>query len=188
MRRKTVSILGGVAVLLCLARAGMADTQAVDGVVAYVNEHAITSSDVREAIPLVLQQAARAGQDGGPRPKPAQVFEKALNLLIERRLIIDAYGKDTYAVPPNVLKAANWYQRDPGFVKGAPAISAADPARTQILFNRRVTYKGREDDFEVDEQSRLQRVFMGAHLIMEFDMPLWREVEELVISAARGRD
>jgi len=102
--------------------------------------------------------------------------------------VIDAYGKDTYAVPPNVLKAANWYQRDPGFVKGAPAISAADPARTRILFNRLVSYKGRENEFEVDEQSRLQRVFMGAHLIMEFDMPLWREVEELVISATRGRD
>jgi hypothetical protein len=101
---------------------------------------------------------------------------------------VDAYGKDTYTVPPNVLAAANWFQRDHLFIKGAPLLRAEDPARTRILFNRKVSYKGRRGEIEIDEQSRMQTFFMGAHLTMEFDMPLWREVEEMVIEAARGRD
>jgi pimeloyl-ACP methyl ester carboxylesterase len=102
--------------------------------------------------------------------------------------VVDAYGKDPYTVPPNVRAAANWFQRDHLFIKGAPLLRAEDPARTRILFNRKVSYKGRRGEFEIDEQSRMQTFFMGEHLIMEFDMPLWREVQELVIEAARGRD
>ena len=102
--------------------------------------------------------------------------------------IVDAYGKDSYLVPPNVRSAANWYQRDQLLVKGAPLIRAEDPSRTRVLFNRRLSYKGREREFEIDEQSRLQTLFLGAHLVMEFDMPLWREVEQMIISAALERD
>ncbi|MBE0656787.1 MAG: hypothetical protein IH602_03800 [Bryobacteraceae bacterium] len=102
--------------------------------------------------------------------------------------VVDAYGKDPYTVPPNVLAAANWFQRDHLFIKGAPLLRAEDPERTRILFNRKVSYKGRRGEFEIDEQSRLQTFFMGAHLVMEFDMPLWREVEKMVIEAALGRD
>ncbi|MBA3973041.1 MAG: hypothetical protein C0504_02345 [Candidatus Solibacter sp.] len=102
--------------------------------------------------------------------------------------VVDAYGKDAYTVPPNVRAAANWFQRDHLFVKGAPLLRAEDAARTRILFNRKVSYKGRRGEFEIDEQSRMGTFFMGTHLTMEFDMPLWREVEEMVIEAARGRD
>lgn len=102
--------------------------------------------------------------------------------------LVDAYGKDPYTVPPNVQAAANWFQRDHLFIKGAPLLRAEDPARTRILFNRKMSYKGRHGQFEIDEQSRMQTFFMGAHLVMEFDMPLWCEVEEMVIEAARGRD
>ena len=102
--------------------------------------------------------------------------------------IVDAYGKDSYLVPPNVRSAANWYQRDQLLVKGAPLIRADDPSLTRILFNRRLSYKGREREFEIDEQSRLQTFFLGAHLITEFDMPLWREVEQLITSAALEHD
>jgi hypothetical protein len=102
--------------------------------------------------------------------------------------IVDAYGKDPYTVPSNVLAAANWFQRDHLFIKGAPELRAEDPSRTRILFNRKVSYKGRRGEIEIDEQSRLQTFFMDEHLLMEFDMPLWREVEEMVIAAARGRD
>jgi pimeloyl-ACP methyl ester carboxylesterase len=102
--------------------------------------------------------------------------------------IVDAYGKDSYLVPPNVHSAANWFQRDQLLVKGAPSLRAEDPSRTRILFNRRLSYRGRERQPEIDEQSRLQTLFLGAHLVMEFDMPLWREVEQMIISAALEHD
>ena len=102
--------------------------------------------------------------------------------------VVDAYGKDSYLVPPNVREAANWFQRDHFFIKGAPELRAEDPSRTRILFNRRLSYKGRGHEFQIDEQSRLQTLFMGAHLVMEFDMALWNEVEQMVTSAALERD
>jgi len=102
--------------------------------------------------------------------------------------VVDAYGKDSYLVPPNVREAANWFQRDHLFIKGAPELRAEDPSRTRILFNRRLSYKGRGHEFQIDEQSRLQTLFMGSHLVMEFDMALWNEVEQMVTSAALERD
>lgn len=103
-------------------------------------------------------------------------------------VVVDGYGKDSYTVPPNVRAAANWFQRNHLFINGAPELRAEDPSRTRILFNRRLSYKGREREFQIDEQSRMQTLFMGEHLVMEFDMPLWREVEEMVISAVLARD
>lgn len=101
--------------------------------------------------------------------------------------VVDAYGRDPYTVPPNVRAAANWFQRDHLFIRGAPLLRAEDPGRTRILFNRKVSYKGRRSEFEIDEQSRMQTLFMGEHLVMEFDMALWREVEQMITSAALER-
>ena len=45
-----------VAAMLCLGPGARAGTQAVDGVVAYVNEHVITGGDVVEAVQPILPQ------------------------------------------------------------------------------------------------------------------------------------
>lgn len=93
-----------VYVVACSAVLGMgpaasAATQAVDGVVAYVNEHVITGSDVEEAVRPVLQQmlSARKGED--LQGKLRKVYDDALNSLIERHLILDAYGKMEQKLP-----------------------------------------------------------------------------------------
>lgn len=118
-------------------------------------------------------------------------FARTLNDLgVQVRLaaIVDSYGRDPYTVPPNVVAAANWFQRDHLFIKGAREIRAADPSKTRVLFNRKVSYKGRRGEFEIEEPSRLQAFFLAEHLWTEFDMQLWREVEAIIIEAALGRD
>jgi pimeloyl-ACP methyl ester carboxylesterase len=102
--------------------------------------------------------------------------------------LVDSYGRDSYTVPPNVREAANIYQRDNLFVKGAPRITAADPARTRILYNRRVTYRGREHSIDASNDTAVHRFFLGAHTLMEYDPAVWDEVERFVIRAARARD
>jgi hypothetical protein len=102
-------------------------------------------------------------------------------------VIVDAYGSDSYVVPANVLEAANFYQRDHLFIRGAPEITAADPAKTRILGNWRSTYRGREIDAGDDTEAH--RRFMGAHTLMEYDMELWARVEDLLaraVSAGSG--
>ena len=96
-------------------------------------------------------------------------------------VVVDAYGKDPYTVPPNVAVAANLYQRDFGPVKGEPLIVAEDPARTRILGNWRYTYEGR--DVPMPGEPGIRKWFMRSHLKMEYDPAPWARVKELITSA-----
>lgn len=102
-------------------------------------------------------------------------------------IVVDAYGRDTYQVPPNVRKAANFYQRDHLFIKGAEEIRAADPSSTTILFNRRISFKnlGR---VTAGEHSLLERIWLDEHARMEYVPEVWNEVERQIIEAASARD
>ena len=59
-----------------------------------------------------------------------------------------------------------------------------NPAR----YIRRTAIAIKRHMFQIDEQARLQTFFLGAHLVMEFHMALWREVEQMLTSAALERD
>jgi pimeloyl-ACP methyl ester carboxylesterase len=95
-------------------------------------------------------------------------------------VVIDAYGHDPYTVPPNVVVAANLYQRDFGPVRGAPKIVGEDPQQTRILGNWRYSYKGQ--DVAMPGEPFLRRWFMGSHLKMEYDPEPWRRVRDLLVS------
>lgn len=103
---------------------------------------------------------------------------------VQLAIIIDAYGKDTYIIPPNVASAANIYQRDHLFIKGAPAIQPADPQKTRILFNRQVSYKGRK--LPMPEHSALKRFVLDEHAMVEYDPEIWNEVVRLITAAIAG--
>jgi len=93
-------------------------------------------------------------------------------------MIVDAYGKDAYTAPPNVREAANIFQRDHLFIKGAPEIRAEDASRTRILFNRRVSYKDRR--IALEEHSAMERFFMDEHAMVEYDREIWDEVVSII--------
>lgn len=99
-------------------------------------------------------------------------------------ITIDSFGRDSYEVPPNVRRAANYYQREHLYIKGAEELRAADPARTQILFNRKLTFKKR-DEIEADEHSWLQRFFLDEHARVEYLPEVWEEIERMIVEAAR---
>lgn len=108
---------------------------------------------------------------------------------VELALLVDAFGKDGYTVPPNVRTAANFFQRDHIVVKGASLLHPADPAATRILVNRKLSYKGRY--IPMPDRTWTQRTFMGSHIKLEYDEPLWAEIEALLVKAletARARD
>ncbi len=99
-------------------------------------------------------------------------------------ITVDSFGRDSYEVPPNVRRAANYYQREHLYIKGAEELRAADPARTQILFNRKLTFKKR-DEIEADEHSWLQRFFLDEHARVEYLPEVWEEIERMIVEAAR---
>lgn len=139
---------------------------------------------------LTREEARRArlilfGQSLGGRAtlRLARTIE-AWGITVQLAVVVDAYGRDSYVVPANVRAAANYFQRDQFMVKGASEIRTADPRKTRILLNRQVTYEGKAPPTEFVEESFLRRTFMGSHLILEFDLALWREVEDLIADAA----
>lgn len=99
-------------------------------------------------------------------------------------VLVDAYGKDPYTVPPNVREAANIFQRDHLFIKGAPEIRPEDPSRTRVLFNRQVSYKNRR--IPLEDHSGVERFFMDEHAMVEYDAEIWDEVRRLIIEAMAG--
>jgi hypothetical protein len=109
-----------------------------------------------------------------------------LGVPVRLAVIIDAYGKDTYIVPPNVGSAANIFQRDHLYIKGARALHPADPGKTRILLNRQVSYKGRK--LPMPEHSALKRFFLDEHAMVEYDQDIWDEVLRLITEAIAAPD
>lgn len=80
-------------------------------------------------------------------------------------------------IPENVAAAVNFYQPH-GLIHGQPAISAADPAKTEILGNYRFDY--RVSPAKCEGTSWFERVFTPSHIQSECDPKLWEQVEMLL--------
>jgi hypothetical protein len=80
-------------------------------------------------------------------------------------------------IPPNVAKAANFYQPG-GFVHGQAAIRAADPARTKIVGNFRFDYKAAP--YTCNEYPWYDRIFVKSHTQIECDPNVWNQAEDLI--------
>jgi hypothetical protein len=155
----------------------------------------------RETVLTFLRQALDANGDGKLQAEEAaaarlvlygQSFGGAAVVKLARELalwnvpvaltvLVDSVGRNDEVIPPNVKRAMNFYQRDPGPIRGESAIRAADPARTGILGNRRFTYRLR-NDIDLSDYPRLGRIAPIAHWKMDNDPVVWGLVEALILA------
>jgi hypothetical protein len=80
-------------------------------------------------------------------------------------------------IPDNVAEAVNFYQPH-GIIHGRAQITAANPAKTEILGNYRMDYK--KNPVECQEYSWWNRVFTPGHMQSECDPHLWSQIESMV--------
>jgi pimeloyl-ACP methyl ester carboxylesterase len=80
-------------------------------------------------------------------------------------------------IPDNVAEAVNFYQPH-GFLHGRAQITAADPAKTQVLGNYRMDYQ--RNPVECPEASWFNRVFTSGHMQSECDPHVWSQIENMV--------
>ncbi len=109
-------------------------------------------------------------------------FAREMNVLgipVALTVQVDSVGVFDSVIPPNVSKAANFYQAHRFSVRGEPQISAADPRRTRIIENTRMDYSHR--DSRRGPETWLRRRFGRAHAWMEADPALWARVETLIL-------
>lgn len=142
---------------------------------------------------LAPAEAARArvlvfGQSLGGRA--ALRFARTLhewNVPIRLLIVVDSIGRDSYVVPANTREAANYYQREHLFLKGASRLIPADSSRTRIVENLKFSLRGRKD-VQATGFNWLERFFLGRHARTENLPEIWGRVTCLLTSAASSRD
>jgi len=93
-------------------------------------------------------------------------------------------GQDDSSIPPNVKNAVNFYQTR-GIIHGRSVIRAAEPARTNILGNFRMTYQHQKID--CSNYPWLARVFNRPHHEIENDPRIWDQIASLIASELSGQ-
>jgi hypothetical protein len=93
--------------------------------------------------------------------------------------IIAKLGQKASIIPPNVASAVNFYQPR-GLLHGRSEILAADPTRTKILGNFRMTYEGHP--INCDNYPWFARVFNKPHHEIENDPRVWDQAASLIDS------
>jgi pimeloyl-ACP methyl ester carboxylesterase len=80
-------------------------------------------------------------------------------------------------IPDNVAEAVNFYQPN-GIIHGRRRITAANPAKTEILGNYRVDYE--KNPIQCPEASWAERIFIPGHMESECDPHTWSQIETMV--------
>jgi hypothetical protein len=86
-------------------------------------------------------------------------------------------GRKDSTIPPNVQHAVNFYQPR-GLLHGRSEIFAADPARTNILGNFRMTYE--DHHINCDNYGWFARTFNKPHHEIENDPRVWDQAASLI--------
>ena len=101
------------------------------------------------------------------------------NIPVLLTIQIDSVGRDDAVIPPNVRRAANFYQTNGFVIRGEGPIRAEDPQRTTIIADCRMDYSERKIDIShVNWFKKLGRV---AHSYISYDLQVWTRVEELIL-------
>ena len=80
-------------------------------------------------------------------------------------------GRDDAVIPPNVRRAANFYQKNGLVISGEGPIRAEDPNGTTIIADCRMDYSKRKIDIShVNWFKKLGRV---AHSYISYDPQVW---------------
>jgi pimeloyl-ACP methyl ester carboxylesterase len=98
---------------------------------------------------------------------------------------VDSVGLHDAVIPANVHAAVNFYQHDPGAIRGRSSIRAADPRHTAILGNFESSYVFRSVD--ESDASWARRTFGGSHAKLELDPAVWARVEQYISDAMTRR-
>jgi hypothetical protein len=88
-------------------------------------------------------------------------------------------GEHDGLLPPNVANAVNFYQAN-GLFHGRSEIAAADPARTRIIGNFRMSYN--DHPITSGSSSWFARMFMKSHIEIEDDPRIWEQAAVLIDS------
>jgi hypothetical protein len=107
-----------------------------------------------------------------------------LNVPVLLTVQVDSVGRGDEVIPANVTAAANLYQQNGRIIRGPQSIRAESPKRTRILGNFRYDYHN--SDIDISDLPWHKTIFRNDHTRMDRDPKVWKQVEELILNAAKG--
>jgi len=146
------------------------------------NENGKLEPEERTSARLILY-----GQSfgGAAVVKLARQLEK-LRVPVLLTVQIDSVGRGDGRIPPNVLRAANIFQKNGLLIRGEAPIVAEDPLRTTILGNFEFDYRERRIDISAVPWHK--KILREAHTKMEHDPEVWEKVEGLIMREINSSD
>jgi hypothetical protein len=122
---------------------------------------------------------------GAATVKLARECEKR-QIPVQLAVMVDSVGFRDREIPPNVKRAANFYQREDRWpLNGEAKIIARDPLRTRILLNEKISYRSRF--IPMIGERFLFRLFGRGHLLMEHDYELWSRIRTMIFNTVDGK-
>ena len=140
------------------------------------NKNRKIDPEERERVKIVLYGQSMGG---GEVVRLARDLKK-MGVPVDLTVQVDSVSLRDGWIPPNVKRAANFYQRGILTVRGQDYIQAADSRRTKILGNVRFRYPVWVP-YPLPELS-MRRIFGGGHARMEADPVLWTAVKGLILA------
>lgn len=108
----------------------------------------------------------------------ARELEKdGISVLLTVQVDSISFRHNDRVIPPNVTRAANFYQPN-GLLRGQSDIRAADAGRTTIIGNFRSDYTA--SPYSCEEYPWYDRVFVKTHTQIECDAGVWKHAEALI--------
>ena len=140
------------------------------------NRNRKIDAEERERVKIILYGQSLGG---GEVVRLARELRK-MGVPVDLTVQVDSVSLRDGWIPPNVRRAANFYQREVLTVRGQDYIQATDSRRTKILGNFRFRYPV-WIPYPLPELS-VRRIFGGGHARMEADPILWTAIKGLILA------
>jgi hypothetical protein len=151
---------------------------AVEHLSSWLNEDGLLTSIEKRNIKIILYGHSWGASEvlAFARELERREIPVALTIQIDS---VRKWHQNDHTVPANVEKAVNFYQTH-GLTPGQKLIVPADPARTKILGNYRMTYQ--DHQIRCDNYKWLSRAFNKPHHQIENDPHVWDQIGLLIDS------
>ncbi len=138
----------------------------------------VTDIEKRQA-KIIIYGHSWGASEAAEFARKLQRFDIPVLLTVQIDIIGKPQQKPT-RIPPNVREAVNFFQTE-GILHGRPKIFAADPVRTEIIGDFRMTYE--EHRVDCGNYPWYARAFDRPHHEIENDARVWNAITMLIDSA-----
>ena len=141
------------------------------------DHNGIVTADEKQSARIIIYGHSWGAEETVALARELEREDIPVLLTVQVDSILKPGGEEDSVIPANVGSAINFYQTW-GPLQGRRKIRAADPTRTTILGNFKMTYKGHP--VNCDQNPWYARLFAKTHMEIENDPRIWDKVFSMI--------